>query len=630
MTFPLLERCFLESTVRDVNGYSYFQNPISDGIPRVDPEVLEEAIDGLAGIMPEDIDLILAPEAMGIPLGAGLSLRTRVPYVVVRKKQYCLPGEIEVLQKTGYSKSRMFVNGLREGMRVVIVDDVLDTGGTLRAVSEAVRRSGAELVRIMVVYSLCEDMEAMGERMGAPVECLVRIGMDGPRPYLRRRARTAPFYHRSRRRRRVDPGLIVLCASMSLAGALLSTFSGLVPGIHVNTLASVLLAMYPAIESALSPFSDPYGAAVAVCCCIMSASVTHSFLDFVPSVFIGAPDSEDCVSVLPGHRLLLQGRGMEAVRAAAIGSLVGTSAAILMSVPLQIAMASGMEGVLDGMTPIAVIGAATVLLVSQFRKGSGLAGTACFVLSGAVGLAVMHLPIPSEGIAGEGTLMFPMLSGLFGVPVLLAAEDGKVPAQKEIRDDPEVAAAGLKGVAMGCVAGWFPGITSTVGASISACFMPENRPERFVATVASIGSVTAVLSLVTLSVSGSGRSGTVLAIGQIAGDAVSGTASEAFLLLLASAAVGSLCGYVLTIKAGEAFSALAGRVDQRRLSTAVLLLTVSLVIVLTGPFGAMVLAVSTLVGFLPGAFGTDRTILCGCLLLPVILMQVRSWRRPSP
>ncbi|MBR3476367.1 MAG: adenine phosphoribosyltransferase [Candidatus Methanomethylophilaceae archaeon] len=191
MTYPRLERCFLESTVKDVNGYSYFQNPISDGVPRVDPEILEEAIEGLAGILPEDIDLILAPEAMGIPLGAGLSLKTRIPYVVVRKKSYGLPGEIEVLQKTGYSKSRMFVNGVRKGMRVVIVDDVLDTGGTLRAISDAVKSTGADLVKIMVVYSMCEDLDAMSEKLGAPIECLVRIGMDGPRPFLRRRARTA-------------------------------------------------------------------------------------------------------------------------------------------------------------------------------------------------------------------------------------------------------------------------------------------------------------------------------------------------------------------------------------------------------------------------------------------------------
>ena len=193
MAYRLLEECFLESTVRDVNGYPYFQNAISDGVPEVEPEVLQEAVDGLAGIMAEGIELILAPEAMGIPLAAGLSLKTGIPFSIVRKKSYGLPGEMEVSQKTGYSKSRMFVNGVRKGMRTAVVDDVIDTGGTLTAISAAIRSAGAELVQVMVVYSMLEDHSRMSEAVGAPIDCLVRIGMDGSRPFIRRRARTAPL-----------------------------------------------------------------------------------------------------------------------------------------------------------------------------------------------------------------------------------------------------------------------------------------------------------------------------------------------------------------------------------------------------------------------------------------------------
>ncbi|MBR2255479.1 MAG: tripartite tricarboxylate transporter permease, partial [Candidatus Methanomethylophilaceae archaeon] len=95
---------------------------------------------------------------------------------------------------------------------------------------------------------------------------------------------------------------------MALLGAAMGTFSGLVPGIHVNTLASVMLAVYPSLASAMAFLGDD-GSRIAVSCCIMSASVVHSFVDFVPSVFIGAPDAEDAVSVLPAHRLLHQGEG---------------------------------------------------------------------------------------------------------------------------------------------------------------------------------------------------------------------------------------------------------------------------------------------------------------------------------
>ncbi|MBR6203557.1 MAG: adenine phosphoribosyltransferase [Candidatus Methanomethylophilaceae archaeon] len=185
MDFPLLRRCFLESSVKQIGEYHYFLNPISDGVPAVMPEVLEEAAAGLSELLDKDVELVLAPEAMGIPLAAALSLRTRVPFSVVRKKSYGLPGEIEISQKTGYSKSRMFVNGLRKGMKVAIVDDVIDTGGTLTAISDAVRESGAELVQVLVVYSMREDLPAVSERMGAPVCRLLDIGMDGPRPFVR-------------------------------------------------------------------------------------------------------------------------------------------------------------------------------------------------------------------------------------------------------------------------------------------------------------------------------------------------------------------------------------------------------------------------------------------------------------
>ena len=139
----------------------------------------------------------------------------------------------------------------------------------------------------------------------------------------------------------MDAEVMGVCAVMSLVGSALGLFSGLAPGIHVNTLASMMLAAQTSLVGALSGIMDGDIVPLAVSCCIMSASVVHSFTDFVPSVFIGAPDGEDAVSVLPGHRLLLQGRGMEAVRAAAIGSLIGASASILLSIPLQWALDEG-------------------------------------------------------------------------------------------------------------------------------------------------------------------------------------------------------------------------------------------------------------------------------------------------
>ena len=404
---------------------------------------------------------------------------------------------------------------------------------------------------------------------------------------------------------------------MTLAGAGIGLLSGLAPGIHVNTLASMLLMSYPSIEGTLSEFA-PGSAATATCCCVMSASVVHSFVDFVPSVFIGAPDGEDAVSVLPGHRLLLRGRGMAAVRSAAIGSLVGASAAILLSIPFQVLLSGGAGDTLDRLTPVVLAIAVFTILFAERRGFPWAAAT--LLISGGLGYVCMELEIPSSGILGEGTLLFPLLTGLFGFPVLIETSgSGRLPPQRDVDPDPSGVLPGLKGVAMGCVAGWFPGITSTVGATMSACIMPEGRPEGFIASVASVGTVTSVLSLVTLSASDSGRSGTAVVIGEIAGGSLHGIMSDAFMTLLLSTAIASVLGYWLTIASGMMMSSMASSVRPDRLGMAVVVTTSILVLALTGPFGLLILACSMFVGFLPQRLGVGRTALTGCLILPSIL-----------
>ena len=169
-------------------------------------------------------------------------------------------------------------------------------------------------------------------------------------------------------------------------------------------------------------------------------------------------------------------------------------------------------------------------------------------------MGCMVLPIPSDGIVGDGSIMMPLLTGLFGIPVMLeSSKEGRMPAQSDRVKDPTGPMPGLRGVLMGTLAGWFPGITSTVGAATSAAVFPEKRPERFTSTVASIGTVTSVLALITLSVSGNGRSGTALVIGEVLGDSIGGFASEPFLMLLLSAAIGSMAGYHLTLSCGRLF-----------------------------------------------------------------------------
>jgi len=421
----------------------------------------------------------------------------------------------------------------------------------------------------------------------------------------------------------MDVELLLLVTMASVIGSLLGMLTGAIPGIHVNTLASMMLVLYPGMESFISNLTDPSFSPIIVSSCIMSASVVHSFVDFVPSVFIGAPDPDESMSVLPGHRMLMEGNGMGAVRAAAIGSVVGASASMLLAIPIQYLMLNGLEDDVDRLTLGVLLFALSAIVINESNWNGRIWAIALMAFSGLLGLISMRGDLDSVGMLGEGTLLFPMLTGLFGLPILLSSSrSGRIPEQLDGPKDPVGMVPGAKGVMMGVLSGWFPGITATASASIASVFSKEDDPARFISLVASIGTVTSVFSIVTLSISGSGRSGTVLVIREIVGSGLEGFCSPYFLLMMLSVAIATMLGYVITIQVGRLMCKVAGGIDSSKLNKAVLVFTIALVALLTGPFGLLMLLASTFLGSMPATCGIDRIPLSGCLIVPVVLSEL--------
>ncbi|KQM11131.1 adenine phosphoribosyltransferase [Methanomassiliicoccales archaeon RumEn M1] len=171
----LLQESFRRAQVMRVNSYDYIVHPLLDGVPAVEPELLEEVINAMFEMGDMDADLIVAPEAMALPLAAPLSMMSDIPYVVVRKRPYGLEDEIRIEQSTGYSNGEMYLNGVRRGDRVVVVDDVLSTGGTLRGLIKALRQAGAEVADVLVVADKGAHREELEKELGIRVQCLVRL-----------------------------------------------------------------------------------------------------------------------------------------------------------------------------------------------------------------------------------------------------------------------------------------------------------------------------------------------------------------------------------------------------------------------------------------------------------------------
>ena len=150
--------------------YNYFIHPITDGVPSLDSALLREVAIAMIKLMDLDgVDRIIAAEAMGIPIGSLISCMTDLPLNIVRKREYRLPGEVPIHQITGYSKGQLFLNGVERGDRVVIVDDVISTGGTTRALLAALEHAGAE------VADICFAIQRGKVDIGRPYKALVTI-----------------------------------------------------------------------------------------------------------------------------------------------------------------------------------------------------------------------------------------------------------------------------------------------------------------------------------------------------------------------------------------------------------------------------------------------------------------------
>lgn len=147
-----------DAPIIDKDGYEYLVHPISNGVPMLEPQLLREVTVGIMRVAElAEVDKIVAPEAMGIHIATALSLQTDIPLVVIRKREYGLPGERALHQETGYSENEMYINDIDEGDRVLLVDDLLSTGGTLRAICDALVDIGADLADLVVVLRKVGD-----------------------------------------------------------------------------------------------------------------------------------------------------------------------------------------------------------------------------------------------------------------------------------------------------------------------------------------------------------------------------------------------------------------------------------------------------------------------------------------
>ncbi len=141
-----------------------------------DPDGLRLAIDKLEGLVQnEDFDIVVGPESRGFIFGVPIAYNMHKSFVPVRKKGKlpCETIEQEYDLEYGSAVIEMHKDAIKPGQRVIIVDDLIATGGTIEAIIKLVERLGGKVVKIVFLMEL-EGLKGRERLKGYNVDSVIR------------------------------------------------------------------------------------------------------------------------------------------------------------------------------------------------------------------------------------------------------------------------------------------------------------------------------------------------------------------------------------------------------------------------------------------------------------------------
>jgi len=393
-----------------------------------------------------------------------------------------------------------------------------------------------------------------------------------------------------------------------LLGILAGIFTGLIPGVHIN-LVSLLIVSISAYL--LNIFSLP-----SLGVFIISMAITHTFLDVLPAIFLGAPDADTALGVLPGHKLLLKGMGYEAVKLTVIGSLFSLIIALFLF-PLFIIIVPNVYETLQPFIGLILAGVVFYMIFVEKGIDKKFWALAVFLMAGILGIIDLTMPNLKQPL-------FPMLSGLFGISMLIVSLSNKVEIPKQRITDTikipkfENVRALIAATFSGSFVSFFPGLGPAQAAILGSQIMGRLSTYAFLILIGGIDTVNMAVSLVSLYAIDKARNGAVLAIREIL------TTIDINTLILFLAIILLVGGIVtfLTLYLTKFVIKLIGRVNYSMLALAVIVLITILVFYFSSWLGLLILIVSTGIGIIPNIVNVKRSHSMGCLMLPVILFFV--------
>lgn len=139
------------------------------------PDGLHLAVDGILDMVKDvDFDVVVGPESRGFIFGVPVAYEMHKGFVPVRKKGKLPCETIEMSYDLEYGSAtvEMHKDSIVPGQKVVIIDDLIATGGTIEAIIKMVESLGGEVVKICFVMELA-GLEGRKRLEGYPVSSII-------------------------------------------------------------------------------------------------------------------------------------------------------------------------------------------------------------------------------------------------------------------------------------------------------------------------------------------------------------------------------------------------------------------------------------------------------------------------
>ena len=413
--------------------------------------------------------------------------------------------------------------------------------------------------------------------------------------------------------------LVIAC----FIGIAIGTTTGMIPGIHVNTAGAILFASSTFLLTIVSPEF--------LCVLMVSMSIAHALIEFVPSMLLGVPQEGTATSILPGHRMVLKGRSKEVIRIVSVGGFGAIIVTIAMLPIFAIALPF-LHEISKPFTWIILLVASIYLtynLTSNHRDF--LWSLLLFVLSGILGWVIFQTPISS------GISLMCTFSGLFGISTILFSlnDSSTIPHQNpfyELNIDYEkfksIFAGGITGAILGFLPGFGPAQGTVIAQAVSGT--NDNNDDdtvNFLLATSGLNISDCLFSLIAIYIIGNPRSGIAVYMSYL----IFEMGLNHLAIFIFASLIAVSVSLVLSLKLGDSFSRLMGGVDYKKLSIGVIVLQVVIlyifIIYYKAPVFYMSLALitSTAMGMLPHYIGVGKSHLMGVLIIPAIVIYMQMF-----